>query len=258
MIKFKFTYRDTEDFNKWLRFYPKQERQTPFRLELEQWGYFDPRPQIVTNVTSLIAIVVPFISLWLIPLSIIFMFVGWGKIFLSLPYDTGKSDECENPSYGFNTWADGHFVNELWVYWGKKRKHMDLPWHLSWYRTSLLLKDGTWEHEYRKSDKRFYDEKWNDKKWAETHPYVYTLKSGKTQNVTAKITVNEREWRRIIFYRLPIFRLIKKTIEVEFDHEVGERSGSWKGGVIGCGFDILKNETPYDALKRMETTREFR
>lgn len=46
--------------------------------------------------------------------------------------------------------------------------------------------------------------------------------------------------------------------EVEFSDEVGERTGSWKGGTIGCSFDIQKGETAEQALKRMEKTREFR
>ena len=44
---------------------------------------------------------------------------------------------------------------------------------------------------------------------------------------------------------------------VSFSDEVGEKSGSWKGGTVGCGFEINPNESMIDALRRMESTREF-
>ena len=44
MIQFTFTEKDTEDYNKWLSFYAKRDKQTPFRIQLESYGYFDPRP----------------------------------------------------------------------------------------------------------------------------------------------------------------------------------------------------------------------
>ena len=78
MIQFKFT----ENYNKWLNFYPKMEKQTPFRFQLKKYGYFDPRPQFNTNITSLLAVVLPFFSLYFLPLSIFFLFFGWGNIYL--------------------------------------------------------------------------------------------------------------------------------------------------------------------------------
>lgn len=50
---------------------------------------------------------------------------------------------------------------------------------------------------------------------------------------------------------------IKESINVDFDGEVGERTGSWKGGTIGCGYDLLPDETMLDALRRMERNRTF-
>jgi hypothetical protein len=46
-------------------------------------------------------------------------------------------------------------------------------------------------------------------------------------------------------------------IEIEFDKEVGERAGSWKGGTIGCSYGIKSNETAYQCLLRMEQERKF-
>jgi hypothetical protein len=39
--------------------------------------------------------------------------------------------------------------------------------------------------------------------------------------------------------------------------ECGERKGSWKGGTLGCSYELLPNETPLDCLKRMEKERKF-
>jgi len=43
-----------------------------------------------------------------------------------------------------------------------------------------------------------------------------------------------------------------------FDREIGERSGSWKGGCIGCGWDMKPGETAEQTLRRMESERTFR
>ena len=48
------------------------------------------------------------------------------------------------------------------------------------------------------------------------------------------------------------------NIDVQFDGEVGERSGSWKGGTVGCGYDKLPHESIEQCLRRMEKEREFK
>lgn len=54
-----------------------------------------------------------------------------------------------------------------------------------------------------------------------------------------------------------LFNRVIRSIDVEFDGEVGERTGSWKGGTIGCEYELRPNETPYECLKRMEQERKF-
>jgi hypothetical protein len=39
--------------------------------------------------------------------------------------------------------------------------------------------------------------------------------------------------------------------------EVGERTGSYKGGTLGCSHKMLKGETPLQTLRRMEKERKF-
>lgn len=258
-IRFTFTERDTEDYEKWISFYPKVDNQTPFRLQLEKWGYFDPRPQLNFNITSVLAAVLPFFSLWLIPLSFIFLFFGWGKVFLKLPFDSGMGDECDSPQYGLNTYKTGSnaVADEVWFYWGKKREHKNLPWALNWYRTSVLLKDGSWETEKKGDKKNFYEDEWKQRQWSEQYEYTYTLRSGEVQKLPTTIYVEEREWRRQGWMWCSLFNSVNKKIDVDFTEEVGEGRGSWKGGVLGCGYSIKKGETPLECLKRMEQERKF-
>ena len=262
MIKFKFTDKDTEDYNVWCTFYPKRNRQSPFRIELEEYGYFDPRPQFNTNVTSLLAVILPFFSLWFLPLSVFFLFFGWGDIYLRLPYDTGNGDEAESPEYGAMTFTHSGVVNELWVYWGKKRKHIQLPWSFDWVRTSTLLKDNEWFHETKDNrldwsadQETVGSYEWLKKyKWQEIHPYT---DSYDRSVVNSTISVKEREWRPLWFKWTSLFSRVSKDIEIEFDKEVGERKGSWKGGCLGCGYEMKEGETPLETLRRMEIERKF-
>lgn len=132
-------------------------------------------------------------------------------------------------------------------------------------------------------------------RWEETYPYTYVLKSGEVQKRTATVSVKEREWRWRWFTWLPITIAkrglwlvypqsverngrqtgrwynparhdpprkpllgdVQRTIDVEFDDEVGERSGSWKGGTMGCGYEMRASETPWETLRRMERERKF-
>jgi hypothetical protein len=86
------------------------------------------------------------------------------------------------------------------------------------------------------------------------YPYTYTLKNGTVQSRTATCTIERRRWHRKWF---PLLTRESTVIDVEFSDEVGERSGSWKGGTIGCSYEIQADETVYDCLKRMEKERKF-
>lgn len=210
----------------------------------------------------------------------------WGKLFLYLPWrhykkvkreKTLKEDrndkikklsnpnykskkrykkelyyDCEAPRYGVY-----YYMNQLGFCWGNKLKLIDLPWAFDWYRTSMMMKDGTWEHETKGNRKDFWDDAKFPNKFEESYPYQYIKKDGTIQKTIATIKVYEREWRLKYFKWFKYIRKVRKTIEVDFQNELGERSGSWKGGVRGVGEDMLKNETPYQTLKRMEKFRKF-
>lgn len=186
---------------------------------------------------------------------------GFFTLKIHLPFRNKWTDECDPPK-----WGVAIHNNTFWIYkGGKGNMHGGnkwwtayMPWSLQWVRTSVLLKDQEhWIIETAKARKSFYKDEYKKLFWRESYPYTYTLKSGKIQNRNASIELWEREWRWHWFRWLKWTRQIQRTIEVEFDAEVGEGTGSWKGGVLGCNYSILENETPLECLRRMERDRKF-
>ena len=256
MVKFKFTEADTEKYKRWVSFYPKRQKQSPFQIKFTPYWYFEPRPMVLFNITSVIGLILPFISLWFLPLFVLSLFYGWGQVFLSLPYDSGKGDTAEYPEYGVHTFSfDETFPSEICFLWGKKRKYVSFPWAFEWYRTSIMDKYGSWMEEKRGQRLNHHEKEY--KIWKATFPYTYTLKSGNKQHVNATVSIEEREWRRKWLMWTTLFNKVHRSIDINFSKEVGEGIGSWKGGTIGCSYEMKKGETPYQTLQRMEKERTF-
>jgi hypothetical protein len=237
-------------------------------LKISKGGYFNGKILLSCTLTTLIGfvgiIISPLIGWWFLALMLgVTLFIPWGKLYLKLPYDTGLY-QCDTPTWGFYFYGEGKKIPDTFVICkGKKTKHFDLPWAYDWMRTSRMLKDETWLHERKGDRKKGIDHDWwseatQAKLWKETHDYVYTLKSGEVQNRKATISVEEREWRPKWFRWTNLFAKVRTDIEIEFNEEVGERTGSWKGGTVGCSWELLPNEKPVNALRRMEKVRVFR
>ena len=145
----------------------------------------------------------------------------------------------------WSTYASDEFG--FTIHWGLRRWQWDWPWFLHTLAYQQQVSGGDWASVFDDAAKPY----------TETHPYSYLLRSGEVQHRTA--TVSKR--RHILTYRafkaLGYPRWVRESIDVQFSDEVGERSGSWKGGCIGCGWDIQSGETMEDALRRMETVRKF-
>ncbi len=77
------------------------------------------------------------------------------------------------------------------------------------------------------------------------------------EEISCVYWVEEREWRRKWLTKYRLFRMVRKYIEIEFGSEVGKKKGSWKGGCMGCSYDLKLGETPQQCIKRMEQEREF-
>lgn len=138
----------------------------------------------------------------------------------------------------------------LTFHWGMRRKSFDWPWAWHTLAYEMMLPDGSW-------DKIQYRDEGGAGPYTEKHPYTYTLRSGDVQSRTATVTKRRHiiTWRAFKAFGWP--RWIKESISIEFDGEVGERSGSWKGGCIGCDYDLRPGETMEQALRRMESERKF-
>lgn len=161
----------------------------------------------------------------------------------------------------------------LSFHWNQWRKYYEFPWSYDWHRTSYLLADGSWLHEWR-SDRPSVNRKAPHKtnhdhyqhilgqregrEWSRELPYSYVLKNGTVQQVIATIKVRESERRRRFLRWTRLGAKTTRSIDVSFSGEVGEGAGSWKGGTIGCGYAMEQCETPEACLRRMERERKFR
>lgn len=74
------------------------------------------------------------------------------------------------------------------------------------------------------------------------------------ERITATTRIEEREWRlgEGWFKWLSLFRRpkIRRSLDLSFSAEVGPRKGSWKGGTIGHGVDMLPGELHEAAFRR--------
>lgn len=49
----------------------------------------------------------------------------------------------------------------------------------------------------------------------------------------------------------------RRYIDITFNREVGTEAGSWKGGCVGCSYQMRKGESPPETFKRMMNERTF-
>jgi len=176
--------------------------------------------------------------------------LGLVQFFLQLPLP------LKEPAYGIGSehWGFSAYPDDDSVHfnWGDHCKVVHWPWSWTHHSTEHRLADGSW---------------WREPKPRrigtvvcmpdiETHalPYRYVLENGTEQNVTATVTVGRMTWRR---RWLPWLKKSRTSIAVNFDGEVGEGVHDWKGGTIGCGYDMRPGETAEDSLRRMERDRTF-
>lgn len=249
-IQFKFTEEETER-PEWIRFKPRIDN-SGFKLALSSNGHFDPRPVINTNVTSLVFLaLIPVLGLWSLLATPLLLF-GWGSIALKLPLNTNENPDSLSPTYGVDFYCyQGKMPKDIWIYNGYKVTIVKLPWSKKILKKEHLLKHGAWLTENRRLS--FYEDDWKDVLDIEHHDYKYTLLSGKVQHVTATVyqmRVYSKSW-------FGLWKTCERYLEIKFSEGIGEGTGSWKGGVLRCSYKMLKGETSYDALKRMESERKF-
>lgn len=154
--------------------------------------------------------------------------------------------------------------------WWRKVYCWYFPWQYDWYSTEILehkanipgLAETVWEESRR--DRRNQIDPFtgmrtreaSERANSETYDYTYRLKNGEVQHRKATVYVDRVTWRMRWWPLLP-FKKKRTCINVQFDQEVGEGTGSWKGGCVGCGYEMKIGETPLETLRRMESERKF-
>lgn len=72
--------------------------------------------------------------------------------------------------------------------------------------------------------------------------------------IVATCIIEEREWHRgegwFKWLRHLYTAKIRRSLDIRFSAEVGPEKGSWKGGTVGHGIDMLDGETPRMAFER--------
>ena len=120
-------------------------------------------------------------------------------------------------------------------------------------RHEVLRPDGSWVPFVGSWER----DKEPDGKLVSEFPYRYMLGSGEVQNRTAKVYTERRVRRQHWLKWTSRFDRTRYAIDVQFSDEVGEGTGSWKGGCVGCGYELHPGETPELCLRRMERERKF-
>ncbi len=179
----------------------------------------------------------------------------YGVFHIYLPFKTKIPESCDTPRYGVQI-----HNNTLWVHLGGNMNNWDqcdsrwITWGIPFFDWVFDVHQ-VWNSEgWITAAKGEYSAPYSDRRLVETHPYRYVLKSGVVQERDATVHLSRRRWHRKWF---PFLKMSRTSIEVDFSDEIGERTGSWKGGCVGCSFNAKPGETMLETLRCMEGERKF-
>lgn len=188
----------------------------------------------------------------------------WGKFCIKLPFKTRLHEGCDMPQYGFSTFDDsiifyggGKYNKSIGQMCGTNCCVWDLPWFSYTFEGHWIMAEtGVWVmmDNFKLGDGEVITP-WEFRKenaLKEVHDYTYVRENGEVQHRKAECTVEFRRWHRKWF---PWVKMEREVIDIKFDQEVGERTGSWKGGTTGCSYDMLGGESIEQCLRRMEKER---
>jgi hypothetical protein len=191
---------------------------------------------------------------------------GFANLFIRLPFANRwflkRESAGDCPRFGFSFGRDG---DTLHLHWNRRVKVLWMPWTTYQISREFLAADGRW------LPKDQMERSWKPGEgvsaYTETHPYHYMLDDGEVQHVEATIT-RERSCRGLYWFSHtgPVSRFLRAIgpkwrsdgIDIAFSEEVGAARGSWKGGCVGCGYEMKPGETPQQTLLRMQRERRFR
>jgi hypothetical protein len=188
---------------------------------------------------------------WPWMLHVHFLLLG---LYLHFPWSFVPPTKREPYMREWQQWGFSHCDDGIHFHWNERTEIWNIPYlHKIHQRHEVRLADGSWVPFVGSWERN----KTPDGRETFTLPYTYILKRGEVQNRTATVFVERRAWRPKWFTWTSIFEKERQTIDVDFSDEVGERTGSWKGGCVGCGYEMLPTETPEQTLRRMERERIF-
>lgn len=131
-------------------------------------------------------------------------------------------------------WQNWRFIRQSW--YGPTGQHVETLWETD----NKLVRSAQFE--------------WRREFEASLAKVAFEVEDYDGQRIQAKTHIEEREWRfgTGLFKWLSLFRKprIRRSLDIEFDKEVGREKGSWKGGLIGTGIDMLPGELHEDAFRR--------
>lgn len=159
--------------------------------------------------------------------------------------------------YGFSLSDMGNGYDFFQLFYGPqtydssttKSWSKSFPWK-QWrhQRTSFYKPDGTHFFTKGKNFTEFMEAK-------EQCPKTrYEFEDYDGQKIVASCTTEEREWHKgsgwFKWLRHFYKPFIRRSLDISFSSEVGPGKGSWKGGTIGHGIDMLKGESQEEAFRR--------
>lgn len=169
-----------------------------------------------------------------------------------------NTDERE---FGFSLSNMGNGYDFLQIRYGRQThdSSTDKSWctHLPWkqwdcVRNSVYTPTGELFATESRRKGRDFREWWNAKEKCPCSYFGFEDFDG--EMIVATCRIEEMEWRRGEgwFSWLKWFwpAKIRRSLDLQFSAEVGLEKGSWKGGTIGHGIEMLPGETPGAAFMR--------
>jgi len=160
--------------------------------------------------------------------------------------------------FGFSLSNMGNGYDFLQVHYGPQTgdssttkswcKH--LPWK-QWDCVRQSIYTPTGKH-FATMERRKWDAFYKAKQECPSAQFQFKDYDG--AEIIATCLIEEREWHRgegwFKWLRFFYPAKIRRSLDLAFSAEVGPGKGSWKGGTLGHGIEMLKGETPEDAFRR--------
>ena len=146
--------------------------------------------------------------------------------------------------------------NYFSLYWGIEEGFGSLPDGVSERRKGWFLPFTSWRHvrhSYYDLDGKLFEIESGDLR-EQVPKMQFWFEDYDGEIILATTHIEEREWRlgERAWKFLSLFAKpkIRRTLEIQFSSEVGRAKGSWKGGTIGHGIDMLPGELHRRAFRR--------